>query len=64
VDNHNNIASRGGMNGRNTGSAEAEPHDRQRDMPVKSWDAYRDWCKRVRDSWHDDHDDKPPQLFG
>ena len=64
MDEHNNVEPRGKLNGHNNETAESETNERRLDIPVKSWDAYRDWCERVRDSWHEDQGDKPPQLFG
>ena len=31
----------------------------QLDIPVESWDAYKTWCDRVRESWTDDRAEKP-----
>lgn len=27
------------------------PEAQGRELPVKSWEAYRDWCQQVRDNW-------------
>jgi hypothetical protein len=31
----------------------------QLDIPVESWEAYKSWCDRVRESWTDDRADPP-----
>jgi len=31
----------------------------QLDIPVESWEAYKQWCDRVRESWRDDRNDPP-----
>lgn len=30
------------------------PGGQGRELPVKSWEAYRDWCQQVRDNWDSD----------
>lgn len=32
----------------------------QLDIPVESWEAYKSWCDRVRESWRDDRTEQPP----
>jgi hypothetical protein len=36
------------------------PSAQGRELPVKSWEAYRDWCQQVRDNWQDDDDAPAP----
>lgn len=32
-------------------SRKERPAGQGRELPVKSWEAYRDWCQQVRDNW-------------
>lgn len=31
----------------------------QLDIPVESWEAYKTWCDRVRESWREERGDPP-----
>lgn len=33
------------------------PGGQGRELPVKSWDDYKDWCQQVRDNW-DEEDER------
>ena len=40
---------------RSVASARKErPAGQGRELPVKSWEAYKDWCQQVRDNWEGD----------
>jgi hypothetical protein len=30
------------------------PDGQGRELPVKSWEAYREWCQSVRDNWEEE----------
>ncbi|MEO0974842.1 MAG: hypothetical protein AAFX85_17275 [Pseudomonadota bacterium] len=30
------------------------PDAQGRELPVKSWEDYKDWCQQVRDNWEED----------
>jgi hypothetical protein len=32
----------------------------QLDIPVESWEQYKSWCDRVRESWRDERADQSP----
>ncbi len=32
----------------------ARPDDQGRELPVKSFEAYKDWCQQVRDNWEEE----------
>ena len=35
-------------------SRRERPAGQGRELPVKSWEAYKDWCQEVRDNWEED----------